>query len=70
MGGLLEVVVVAMIAIMVERWVIPRLYGPYGFDIFSLIDLNMMIQLMTFNKENLLTSIYIYMHKSVDSSSL
>ena len=68
MGGLVEVVVMAMTAIMVERWAIPRLYGPSGFEIFNLIDLKMMIQLMTFDKENLLTP--IYMRKSVDSPSL
>ena len=47
---------------------IPRLYGPSGFEIFNLIDLKMMIQLMTFDKENLLAP--IYMRKSVDSPSL
>ena len=53
---------------MVKRWVIQRLYGFYGSEIFSLIDMRMMIQLMTFGKENSLT--LMYMRKGVGSSRL
>ena len=38
---------------------IPRLYGPHDFKISSLIDLRMIIQLMTSDNENSLTSIYM-----------
>ena len=53
---------------MVKRWVIQRLYGFYGSEIFSLIDMRTMIQLMTFGKENSLT--LMYMCKGVGSSHL